>query len=91
MSAYRLHIDIPMGGSESEAAEISRRVMACFHDPTLLEYLRSVGVPSVNYRLGHDDDRQKSNYFMKTTSGHVANKKSRITVDEQDPQSSEEE
>ena len=79
---YRLHIDIPMGGSESEAAEVSRRILACFHDPVLLEYLRSVGVPSVNYRLGHDDDRQKSNYFMKTTSGHVANK---------NPQSSEEE
>lgn len=88
---FRLHIDIPMSGNESEATEVSRRIMQCFHDPVLLEYLRSVGVPSVNYRLGHDDDRQKSNYFMKTTRGHVANKKNRIiTVNEQDLQSSEE-
>jgi hypothetical protein len=90
---FRLHIDIPMSGNESEAREVSRRIMTCFHNPLLLEYLRSVGVPSVNYRLGHDDDRQKSNYFIKTTRGHVANKKIRINTNanEQDPQSSEKE
>ena len=34
----------------------------------------------INYRLGHDDDRQKSNYLIKTESGHVANKKSRVVL-----------
>jgi len=37
------------------------------------------GVDQVNYRLGHDEDRQKSNYLNKTESGHVTNKKSRLT------------
>ena len=37
-----------------------------------------MGFTNINFRLGHDDDRQKSNYLIKNENGHVANKKSRI-------------
>jgi hypothetical protein len=40
----------------------------------------AIGVEEINYRLGHDDDRQKSNYFLKDANGHVNNKKSKIVV-----------
>jgi len=40
--------------------------------------LIDMGFSDINYRLGHDDDRQKSNYMIKNENGHVANKKSRI-------------
>jgi hypothetical protein len=40
--------------------------------------LIDMGFGDINYRLGHDDDRQKSNYMIKNENGHVANKKSRI-------------
>jgi len=40
--------------------------------------LIDMGFTDINYRLGHDDDRQKSNYLIKNENGHVANKKSRI-------------
>ncbi|MFN9953303.1 MAG: hypothetical protein ACK55I_09400, partial [bacterium] len=42
--------------------------------------LNAIGVEEINYRLGHDDDRQKSNYFIKNENGHVNNKKSKIVV-----------
>jgi hypothetical protein len=38
------------------------------------------GLDHINYRLGHDDDRQKSNYFVVNDSGHVNNKKSKIVL-----------
>ena len=36
----------------------------------------------MNYRLGHDEDRQKSNYLMKNEEGHVNNKKCRLTFND---------
>ena len=36
-------------------------------------------ISGMNYRLGHDEDRQKSNYLMKNEEGHVNNKKNRLT------------
>jgi len=40
--------------------------------------LIDMGFNDINYRLGNDEDRQKSNYMIKNENGHVANKKSRI-------------
>ena len=64
---YRLHIDIPLGSDEEEAIKQAK--------------LKTIvgGVEQVNYRLGHDEDRQKSNYLNKTENGHVTNKKTRLT------------
>ena len=42
--------------------------------------LNAIGVEEINYRLGHDDDRQKSNYFIKNENGHVNNKKSKMQL-----------
>jgi len=80
MSAYRLHIDIPLPLSEADALTISEMVMGTLQSPQLLQELQSRGVSSIHYRLGHDDDRQRSNYFVKTPSGHVTNQKNRITI-----------
>jgi len=77
---FRLHIDIPMGTDEATAAAVSQIVLSALQTPELLFALRSHSIPSVNYRLGHDEDRQRSNYFVKTASGHVTNQKSRITL-----------
>ena len=90
MSAYRLHIDIPLPLSEVDALAVTETVMAVLQSPQLLTELRSRGVSEINYRLGHDEDRQRSNYLQKTPSGHVTNKKSRITllentVEQEDP------
>ncbi len=75
---YRLHIDIPMPFTEEEALKKSSMIIAFLQNNILIEKL---DIDQINYRLGHDDDRQKSNYFMKDENGHVNNKKSKIVLD----------
>lgn len=79
MSQYRLHIDIPFDCSEEEAIQISERLMNwLFLSESAKSDIQNLGVNQVNYRLGHDDDRQRSNYLMKNENGHVNNKKCKI-------------
>ena len=73
---YRLHIDIPMPFSENEAKDFSLAIISMLDK----EKISAMGIDQINYRLGHDDDRQKSNYFMTNASGHVNNKKSKIVL-----------
>ena len=79
MSGYRLHIDIPLGDDEEDAI---RRGKFIAQDWLRFAFEKIGGIDSVdiNYRLGHDDDRQKSNYFHKNENGHVNNKKSSYTL-----------
>lgn len=78
---YRLHIDIPLSMTEEEAQKISIAILGLLADSDEKQmFLRSNGVEEINYRLGHDDDRQKSNYFIKNENGHVNNKKSKIVI-----------
>jgi hypothetical protein len=80
---YRLHIDIPMPFTESDAKSLSLSIIQMLDK----EAIKAMGVDQINYRLGHDEDRQKSNYFMTNASGHVNNKKSKITLlDEESPE-----
>jgi len=77
---YRLHIDIPLGGDQEEAIKRANYFMKFrFSDDEATDILRNnFKIEQVNYRLGHDEDRQKSNYLKMTESGHVTNKKSRL-------------
>lgn len=78
---YRLHIDIPLNMSEEDALTASQQILGILADEeTDAIILNAIGVEEINYRLGHDDDRQKSNYFIKDANGHVNNKKSKIVV-----------
>jgi len=71
---YRLHIDIPLNLTEEEAANASKQIVELLQKEKMLTF----GVDQVNYRLGHDEDRQKSNYLLKNENGHVSNKKCHI-------------
>jgi hypothetical protein len=76
---YRLHIDIAINGSEEDALKTASEIVRfCFDNHISEKTMRELGVETVNYRLGHDEDRQKSNYFLKNENGHVNNKKSHI-------------
>ena len=87
MSGFRLHIDIPLPMSEDDALRATEDVIGILSaHSTLLEGLRSRGVPQIGYRLGHDEDRQRSNYLVKTPSGHVTNKKCKIQLENSDEQ-----
>lgn len=78
---YRLHIDIPLNMSEDEARTASIQILGLLaEEDTQALILNAIGIEEINYRLGHDDDRQKSNYLQKNENGHVNNKKSKIVV-----------
>ena len=76
---YRLHIDIPINGNEEDALKTASEILRfCFDNHIAEKTMRVLGVEVINYRLGHDEDRQKSNYFLKNENGHVNNKKSHL-------------
>lgn len=77
MSQYRLHIDIPMPFTEEEAIKASKLIVGYINTMSIID---KSSIEEINYRLGHDDDRQKSNYFIKNENGHVNNKKCKIIV-----------
>lgn len=77
---FRLHIDIPIPASEEEAIDSSKRIMELFHYMIRSKSFGNFDIEQINYRLGHDEDRQKSNYLDKNENGHVSNKKSKIVL-----------
>lgn len=79
--SYRLHIDVPLNMSEEKAAELSEFIVWNLENAMMSNKINEEGVPKFSYRLGHDEDRQKSNYLIKTESGHVTTKKSEILLD----------
>ena len=78
---YRLYIDIPLDGDEDDAVGKAREVLdwLILSEPARAD-LNAMKVGCVNYRVGHDEDRQKSNYLVKTESGHVTNKKCKLNL-----------
>lgn len=86
MEQFRLHIDIPLGTDEEQAIEIAKCIMDdIVHQTDFHAWRKEFDVPVpedilLNYRVGHDEDRQKSNYLKKTPDGHVTKKKNRETL-----------
>ena len=77
---FRLHIDIPLPQAEEEAIANSKKIMEVLHYMVRSQPFGIIEIEQVNYRLGHDEDRQKSNYLDKNDNGHVSNKKSKIVL-----------
>ena len=81
MTQYRLHIDIPLGMNEDTAKYKSKLLVQEFlnsHHDSLGHLNEKYDIDQFNYRLGHDEDRQKSNYLDVNENGHVSNKKCKI-------------
>jgi len=77
---YRLHIDIPLGTDEEHAIYKSKLLVQELMGPRYATINEKYDVSEINYRLGHDEDRQKSNYMDKNENGHVSNKKTKIHI-----------
>lgn len=75
---FRLHMDFPLTADENGSIA-SVAVLVNFFQKHKQELI-DMGFTDINYRLGHDDDRQKSNYMIKNENGHIANKKCRIPL-----------
>lgn len=71
-------MDFPLTANENESIA-STAVFLNFLQ-THKQELIDMGFIDINYRLGNDNDRQKSNYMIRNENGHIANKKSRINL-----------
>jgi hypothetical protein len=74
---YRLHIDIPFDAcSVEEAQEKAKQLLneLSINNNIKLGHLAE----ELNYRLGNDEDRQRSNYLDINHKGHCSSKKSTI-------------
>ena len=82
---YRLFIDIPIAAANTEEAvqRAQHLVNALLLSDDATVDLRAVNIEQINYRLGHDEDRQKSNYFILDDKGHCSNKKSKVNFKEE--------
>jgi hypothetical protein len=71
-----------MGTDEEKAIDTANLIMkCCFNDDRhQCQKLKEHGIDEVHYRLGYDEDRQKSNYLNKNDNGHVTNKKIKISI-----------
>ena len=76
---YRLFIDIPLPLTQEDAISTGRMIVQMIEQQHAA--LRSMNVEQVNYRLGHDKDRQNRNYFVIIVMGHASTKKSKISLD----------
>jgi len=84
MNEYRLYIDIPLGTDEDGAIYRSKLLIQEFlnsHREDLGFLNEKYDIEQLNYRLGYDEDRQRSNYLDKNENDHVSNKKIRLSID----------
>ena len=74
-SNHRFHLDIPLPGmTQEQAIEISKKIA-----DIIVFSLKPMGeLLEINYRLGNDKDRQKSNYLNINDKGHCSSKKTRV-------------
>ena len=78
MKQFRLHLDVPLGLDEEKAVRLTNnfaellRVLSEDWSPQYFPW------QDIQYRLGHDEDRGKSNYLKKTEFGHNVGKKSKL-------------
>ena len=82
--AYRIHIDIPLDVASQEAAiSAAKAILAQMMGQEVQSLTKGLGGSQINYRLGDDTDRQKSNYLVLTPSGHATNQKCKILLTEE--------
>lgn len=61
--------------SDSHAEKVILSLDPITETSTLEPESQSYKYKQLNYRLGHDEDRQRSNYYVKDSKGHVTHKK----------------
>ena len=79
---FRLFIDIPISAINTEHAveQAQALVNKMILSDDMQQHFKSVNIEQINYRLGHDEDRQKSNYFMIDDNGHCSTKKTKVRI-----------
>jgi hypothetical protein len=79
--SYRFFIDIPLGGTQEEALKTADHFLNLILMANRAD-ITGLGIDTINYRLGHDEDRQNRNYFQIDDAGHASTKKCKIKLKE---------
>ena len=85
MNQFRLYIDIPLGDDPSEAIANAKSIMRWhFNDKEAREKIQRLTydrtpLTEINYRLGHDEDLQRSNYLKINDKNETSIEKSKIS------------
>lgn len=85
-TAKRIGLDVISAILEDHAKSHAEKVILSL-DPltensTIEPDSQSYRYKQLNYRLGHDEDRQRSNYYIMDSKGHVTHRKSVIDFSE---------
>lgn len=79
---YRIFIDIPLEASNLEEAILrGKKVMGLLLDEDkFTKDILNVGITTLSYRLGDDEDRTPKNYFIINENGHAASRKTKVDL-----------
>jgi len=69
---YRLHIDVPLVADINQSVAMSKQLIEIIKNSLVDNNIENI---KINYRLGNDEDRQKSNYLNINENEHASNKK----------------
>lgn len=75
---YRMFIDFPISINEEESILVAKNFLQIMEQNS--DFFARHGIVKIGYRLGNDEDRQKSNYLDKNLNGHVSSRKLALDI-----------
>lgn len=75
---YRMFIDFPISINEEESVLVAKNFLKIMEQNS--DFFARHGIVKIGYRLGNDEDRQKSNYLDKNLNGHVSSRKLALDI-----------
>jgi len=73
-----MFIDFPISINEEESVLVAKQFLQIMEQNS--NFFARHGIMKIGYRLGHDEDRQKSNYLDKNFNGHVSSRKLALDI-----------
>jgi hypothetical protein len=70
---FRMFIDFPISTDEETSVKVAKQFVQVLEQNA--DFFAQHGIVKIGYRLGNDEDRQKSNYLDKNLNGHVSSRK----------------
>jgi hypothetical protein len=68
-----MFIDFPISTDEETSVKVAKQFVQVLEQNA--DFFAQHGIVKIGYRLGNDEDRQKSNYLDKNLNGHVSSRK----------------
>lgn len=75
---FRMFIDFPISINEEESVLVAKNFLKIMEQNS--DFFAQHGIMKIGYRLGNDEDRQKSNYLDKNFNGHVSSRKLALDI-----------